>query len=103
MKTLCIIVISFIAIADLIYIISEKRKEKNLQIRRYEKAYRHIQEFINMLEITPDNYDFLMRTFSNLNSLNYKNREKTSVLFVQFLKKFESVSKKRLIEEMNNN
>jgi hypothetical protein len=64
---------------------------KRLQEIEYERKYLKIQNYIWELEITIPNYERIKRMFSCMNKLPHKNREKSSVLFVGFLTKFEKV------------
>ena len=70
------------------------------ELNEYEVKYNMMQRYIRSCSVTHENYESIERMFCCLNKLPYKNKEKTSVLYVtEFLLKFESEIKRRRSEE----
>jgi hypothetical protein len=65
--------------------------------KEYEHRYLCIKDFIRTATVTAENYDIIERMFTRLNELPCRNKEKTSVLYVnEFLLKFEAEAKRRV-------
>lgn len=89
-----LIVIVFVLL--LCWVFSDS-KTKRYQEYEFNFHYLRIQEFIRKAEVTPENYDIIMRMFGTLNKCKYRNKEKKEVLFVtEFLTKFKGEAKKRI-------
>ena len=104
MKILVVIIILAVIICLFMFPFSRFTKKRREEKAEYDSKYRRIQHFIDFSEVTLENYEIIERMFKCLCRLPYKNKEKTSVLYVcQFLRKFEKVIKMNVTDECVEN
>ena len=91
---LCAVFIIFIVgmVIYLKYKVWRRTQEQNENL--YNMKYMWLQDAIHHWPVTETNYHLLCDHFMKMNELKFKNREKTTVLFVEeFLTKFQSVAR----------
>jgi hypothetical protein len=96
MKTILCIILSALTFILVIWLIYKYGKNQMIAEDEYDKLYDEISGEINDREVTVHNYDILMYKLGKLGKLKYKNKEKTSVLFTNFLIKFKAEAEKRI-------
>jgi hypothetical protein len=97
--TLALIVSGFLFVV--IYYFIDKWTDRR-RAREYEYNYRYslIQYRIDFDNHTSGNYESLMRAITCLSELPYKNKEKTSVLFNDFMIKWKAEKTIKTNEEL---
>lgn len=97
--TFCFILFFIMAMVVIAWLIFEigKRKKKNLQDENeYERRYLFIGHAIDEMEITPENYDYILRMLCQLGQMKFKNREKMEVITLRFFRWFKCEVDKRV-------
>jgi hypothetical protein len=72
-------------------IVEYGKKQMRLE-KEYDRVYKWIQSVIDDWKVNEQSYKYIMRLFDQLNSLKFKNKEKTSVLFTNFLLKYKTIA-----------
>jgi hypothetical protein len=72
-------------------IVEYGKKQMRLE-KEYDRVYIWIQLVIDDWRVNEQSYKYIMRLFDQLNSLKFKNKEKTSVLFTNFLLKYKTIA-----------
>ena len=92
----------FLVFAGMIFVIGvffyteyrKWRRTKEMDENLYNMKYLWLQDAVRYWPVTEENYHVLCDHFIKLNQLKYKNKEKTTVLFVEeFLNRFQSVAR----------
>jgi hypothetical protein len=78
------------------WLIVEYGKKQLKEENEYDLLYKEISGEINDRDKNQHNYDILMYKLGKLEKLTYKNKEKTSVLSVNFFMKFKAEAEKRI-------
>jgi len=64
----------------------------------YELMYSKIEDRIDKLPVNHMNYNMLLNQLAKLGHMKHRNREKTEVLTVTFLRKFKAEAKRQVEE-----
>jgi hypothetical protein len=96
MKTIPCIVLFLMAMFVIAWAIYKYGKNQLKAENEYDLLYKEISKEINDREATAHNYDILMYKLGKLSKLPYKNKEKTSVLSVNFFMKYKAEAEKRI-------
>jgi hypothetical protein len=91
-----ILILFFAGLFCIAYGFVKWQRRRNLQEDEYERVYKWTQNVINDWQANEQSYDYIMKLFERLNHLKFKNKEKTKILFVEFLMKYKSEAKKRV-------
>jgi len=92
----------FLVFAGMIFVIGvffyteyrKWRRTQEMQENLYNMKYMWLQDAVRYWPVTEANYHVLCDHFIKLNQLKYKNKEKTTVLFVEeFLTKYQEVAR----------
>ena len=83
-----IAVISGMALFIVVYYYQEWANNKDKQEWTYENQYEAIQGYIQNWPVTPESYNAIFAELKRIGNMKYKNREKTSTLTTQFLRKY---------------
>ena len=68
------------------------QRKQNIIEDEYENLYKEIQNDIFSRAVVDHSYDVIIYKLGKLGHLKWKNKEKTSVLFTQFLMKYKEIA-----------
>jgi hypothetical protein len=68
------------------------RRKRELQENEFMMLYLWLQDHVRCSAVTKDNYLITCEQFCKLNRLKYKDKEKTDVLFREFIERFKTVA-----------
>ena len=80
------------------WIVAEWGKKCLAQANKYEKYHDSIKLSIDELVVNKSNYDKLMIRFKRLGNMKWKDRNRTTDLFVEFMQRFKSEATKTIDE-----
>jgi len=94
MKIIALFILSGMVIFIIGWLIAEWGKKCLAQANEYEDFYDSLKISIHDSVITKENYDKLIIRFERLGNMKWKDRTRTSDLFVEFACRFRNVSTK---------
>jgi hypothetical protein len=98
MKIIILLVVAFMVLWILAWYLPVNKKKRAYRQREYELKYASIQRHIQYCEVNEINRVHIKCLLKHLRSLKYKNPEKTKVLGIEFIRKFDAAK----IEELEN-
>lgn len=90
--TLICILLFIMTIVVFAWVIWEWGKYNAREHNEYERKYARIQKLINECQVCQKNYDWILLLLQHLGKLKYKNKEKTSVLTIEFFRKYKELA-----------
>lgn len=90
----CAVFVIFVLVYFFVGEYRKWRRTKEMDENLYNMKYLWLQDAVRYWPVTEENYHVLCDHFIKLNQLKYKNKEKTTVLFVEeFLTKYQEVAR----------
>ena len=99
MTTFLLIALFIIFLSSGAWVIWKYGKRQAELAKTYDKLYEVIQDMVNYLPETAENFDKIENKLIILGNLKYKDKEKTDVLTRTFYRKFGGEYSKRVLKE----
>ena len=94
-----LLIILFIAGLSAVAVMIIERGIKNaINYNNYEFIYDLCKAFIYESEVNSNNYKFIMKLLKCLGQMKHKNKEKTSILTVEFFQRFKVEAGKQVLK-----
>ena len=90
--------IFFMIVYVIIMQYKDRKRKQRIRENMYNRKYLWLKDIIYSYELHKDNYNFIKTQLIKLGQMEYKNREKTSVLTCEFFRRFARYAKDEVLK-----